>query len=76
VLERGPLVTRIASRRPKSMRGGGGCFPSVATRKILSSFSPSRMTLIVGCAHCAGATDAVMSRHPTARLAPPPDVAR
>jgi hypothetical protein len=76
VLDRGPVVTRIASRRPKSILGGAGCFPNVATRKSLSSFLSSRMTLIVGWAHSAGATDAEMSRHASGRLAPPPDAAR
>jgi hypothetical protein len=69
-------VTRIASRWAKSILGGAGCLPKVATRKSLSSFLSSRMTLIVGCAHSAGATDAEMSCQASGRLAPPPDAAR
>jgi hypothetical protein len=76
VLDRGPVVTRIASRREKSIDGGAGCFPKVATRRTLSSFFRFRMTLIVGCAHSAGATEALMSCHASGRLAPPPEVAR
>jgi len=74
VLERGPVVTSTASLRAKSISGGLGCCPKVATTNSLSSFFRSRMRLIVGRAHWAGATSALMSRHASGRRVPPPVV--
>jgi len=76
VLDRGPVVTSTTSRCAKSTVGAFGWLPKVATRKSLSSFVWSWTTLIVGLAHCAGATCAVRSCQASGVRLPVPDVAK